>query len=83
MRDVAKAAKPKDEPRAFTRDEYMHMQLAANMQLGMSPETAWEVADLQWRTGFAHRRLPNPATGLVEDVRSIVREMQELWGVTN
>jgi hypothetical protein len=38
------------EPRAFTRDEYMHMQIAANMQHGLSPETAWEVADLQWRT---------------------------------
>jgi hypothetical protein len=76
---MAKAAK-KAEPRAFTRDEYMHMQVAANMQHGLSPETAWKVADLQWRTGFAHRGLPNPATGLVEDARSIVREMQELWG---
>ncbi len=44
------AAKPKAEPRAVTRDEYMHIQIAANIQHGLSPETAWEVADLQWRT---------------------------------
>jgi hypothetical protein len=43
---------------------------------GITEAAAAKVADLQYRTGFAHRGLPNPATGEVEDLRVIIAEMQ-------
>jgi hypothetical protein len=62
----------------WTRDEYIAMQTANVMreEPGITEAAAAKVADLQYRTGFAHRGLPNPATGEVEDLRVIIAEMQ-------